>query len=52
MADAKDIREINEKVKQESVFIVQLTNEISRVIVGQNYIIDRLLIGFGPRGGG
>jgi MoxR-like ATPase len=45
MAAAKDIREINEKVKQESVFVAQLTNEISRVIVGQSYIIERMLIG-------
>lgn len=45
MAGTKDIREINEKVKQESVFIVQLKDEIGRVIVGQNYIIERMLIG-------
>lgn len=45
MAVAKDIREINEKVKQESVFAIQLTNEISQVIVGQSYLIERLLIG-------
>jgi MoxR-like ATPase len=45
MAGTKDIKEINEKVKQESVFIVQLTNEIGRVIVGQQYIVERMLIG-------
>jgi len=45
MVSTKDIREINEKVKQESVFVVQLTNEISRVIVGQQYIVERMLIG-------
>ncbi len=45
MASTKDIREINEQVKKESVFAVQLMNEISRVIVGQQYIIERMLIG-------
>lgn len=45
MVESKDIREINEKVKKESMFVVQLTSEIGRVIVGQNYIIERLLIG-------
>jgi len=40
-----DIREINERVKRESVFVVQLTNEISKVIVGQSEIIEKMLIG-------
>lgn len=45
MSMSFDIREINEKVKKESVFVVQLTNEISKVIIGQTYIIERLLVG-------
>jgi MoxR-like ATPase len=45
MVESKDIREINEKVKKESMFVVQLTSEIGRVIVGQSYIIERLMIG-------
>lgn len=45
MAAMKDIREINEKVKQESIFVVQLTNAIGQVIVGQSYLVERLLIG-------
>jgi MoxR-like ATPase len=45
MTTGKDIREINERVKKESVFVVQLTTEIGRVIVGQSYIIERMLIG-------
>lgn len=45
MVESKDIREINEKVKKESAFIVALTSEIGRVIVGQSYIIERMLIG-------
>jgi len=39
------VREINEKVEQESVFVEQLTAEIGKVIVGQREIIERLLIG-------
>ncbi len=40
-----DINEINELVKKESAFIEKIRNEISKVIVGQNYLIERLLIG-------
>lgn len=40
-----DIKEINEKVKRESVFVVQLTNEINKVIVGQSDLIEKMLIG-------
>lgn len=41
----EDIRAINEKVKQESEFVDRLRNEVGKVIVGQKYMIDRLLIG-------
>jgi MoxR-like ATPase len=47
MSDLKyghDIREINEKVKEAGVFVQQLNAELSKVIVGQRYVIDRLLI--------
>lgn len=36
---------INEKVKQESGSIFNLKQEIEKVIVGQKYLIDRLLVG-------
>ncbi len=39
------IKEINEKVKESSVFIEELKKEISKVIVGQSYMVERLLIG-------
>ncbi len=39
------IKAINEKVKKESLFIQELTSEIGKVIVGQEYLIDRLLVG-------
>ncbi|OGS18031.1 MAG: ATPase [Elusimicrobia bacterium RIFOXYA2_FULL_50_26] len=45
MEPAKDIREINEKVKKESVFAVQLLSEINKVIVGQSYLLERMLVG-------
>ncbi len=41
----KDIRALNEKVKKESVFVEELRHEIGRVIVGQHYLVDGLLIG-------
>ena len=41
----QQIAEIQELIKQKSSFIDRLTTEISRVIVGQKYLIERLLIG-------
>jgi MoxR-like ATPase len=41
----QQIAEIQELIKQKSSFIDRLTTEISKVIVGQKYLIDRLLIG-------
>ena len=40
-----DIKAINEKVERESAFVENIVNEVSKVIVGQNYMIERLLIG-------
>ena len=40
-----DIRAINDKIQQESAFIDLLTLELNKVIVGQKYMIERLLIG-------
>ena len=40
-----DIRQITEKVEQESKFLDLLSLEIGKVIVGQKYMVDRLLIG-------
>ena len=40
-----DIKAINEKVEKESQFVEKITAEISKVIVGQNYMVERLLIG-------
>ena len=40
-----DIREINERIQQESAFVDLLTMELGKVIVGQKYMTERLLIG-------
>ena len=45
-----DINAINEKIKKESSFIDLLIPEVNKVIVGQKYMIERLLIGLLGRG--
>ncbi|KAF2515087.1 MoxR family ATPase [Flavobacterium salilacus subsp. salilacus] len=47
---ALDIRAINEKIERESAFIDLLVMEMNKVIVGQKYMIERLLIGLLGRG--
>lgn len=42
---ALDIRAINEKIERESAFVDLLTMEMNKVIVGQKYMVERLLIG-------
>ena len=39
------ITALNEQIKRESEFVRQLTTEVGKVIVGQKYLIDRLLVG-------
>ncbi|MCP4649708.1 MAG: MoxR family ATPase [PVC group bacterium] len=41
----EDIQVLNEKVKAESGFIAKLREEIHRVIIGQEYLVERLLVG-------
>jgi MoxR-like ATPase len=40
-----DVRALNELVAKESAFIDTLTNEVGKVIVGQTYMLERILIG-------
>jgi len=40
-----DIGAINEKIERESAFVKVLTMEINKVIIGQKYMVERLLIG-------
>lgn len=42
---ATDIRALNEKIKEKSAFIDLLTGEVGKAIVGQEYMIERLLLG-------
>lgn len=45
-----DIKVIHEKVKLESAFVDSLKREVQKVIVGQEYMIDRILIGILAQG--
>jgi MoxR-like ATPase len=40
-----DLAVVNERITQESAFVDDLIAEIGRVVVGQRYMIERLLIG-------
>jgi MoxR-like ATPase len=40
-----DIKELNERIQKESAFVDLLNMEMEKVIVGQKYMIERLLIG-------
>jgi len=41
----EDIQKINELIEKKSIFVQTLKSEIGKVIVGQGYLIDRLLVG-------
>jgi MoxR-like ATPase len=45
MQTAADIQLLNEKIQHNSGFVERLRNELSKVVVGQQYMVDRLLIG-------
>jgi MoxR-like ATPase len=40
-----DIKELNERIQKESAFVDLLTMELGKVIVGQKYMVERLLVG-------
>ena len=42
---AEDIRQLNDRVSYSGRFLDNLRNEVGKVIVGQSYMMDRLLIG-------
>jgi MoxR-like ATPase len=44
MEEQVDLQEIAEKIKEESAFIEQLRMEVSKVLVGQQKMFDRLLM--------
>src|SRR5687768_13009189 len=41
----QDVRAINELVAKESAFIDDLTAEVGKVIVGQTYMVERIIVG-------
>ena len=45
MQTAEDIRLLNERIQHAAIFVDRLRVELSKVIVGQLYMVDRLLIG-------
>src|SRR5215210_4565515 len=45
MQTAEDIRLLNEKIQQAAFFVDRLRTELSKVVIGQLYMVDRLLIG-------
>ncbi len=45
MQTAEDIRLLNEKIESAASFVEKLRTELSKVIVGQLYMVDRLIIG-------
>jgi MoxR-like ATPase len=45
-----DIRQLNEKIHQASAFVDLLNMELGKVIVGQRYMVERLLIGLLAQG--
>ncbi len=49
-AVSPDIRELNERIQQKSAFIDLLQMELSKAIVGQKYMVERLLIGLLAQG--
>ena len=45
MYTAEDVRKLNERVQTSGRFLEVLRAEVGKVIVGQSYMVDRLLIG-------
>lgn len=42
---AVDMKALGEKIEKSSAFIEDIRTELDKVIIGQNYMIDRLLVG-------
>ena len=45
MAEAIDIRELNERIERQSAFVTNLMAGMDQVIVGQKHLVESLLIG-------
>jgi MoxR-like ATPase len=40
-----DIKRVHEEIERESLFVQAITGEVGKVIVGQKYLVDRLMVG-------
>jgi len=47
---SESVQEVQDRVQREAVAIEQLLTEVRRVIVGQKYLLDRMVIGLMTRG--
>jgi MoxR-like ATPase len=45
MRASLDVKAINELVAKESAFVERITSEVGKVIVGQRYMVERIMIG-------
>ena len=45
MAEAIDIRELNERIERQSTFVTNIMTGMDQVIVGQKHLVESLLIG-------
>ena len=45
MAEAIDIRALNEQIERQSAFVTNLMTGMDQVIVGQKHLVESLLIG-------
>ena len=45
MSEVINIKELNERIERESLFVDTLRQEMGKVIVGQSHLVDTLLIG-------
>ena len=45
MAEVVDIRELNERIERQSVFVTNLMTGMDQAIIGQKHLVESLLIG-------
>ncbi len=45
MEASSDVKAINELVERESVFVEEIMAEVGKVIIGQKYMVERIIIG-------
>lgn len=44
MMSSTEVTELNEKIRKQSTFIDSLKNEMAKAIIGQQYMVDRLIL--------